>query len=444
MSVDRRPALLRHDHGMGSPDPFSISSPANNEFIKYNSTSGKWENFDLFGTANTWTAQQTVKANGGSFIKAQAYDVAHDSAFNGHLVAASDGTARGFFGSIPADGASYITMYTWDDTLGTPAWNRIFGAVPGAGDLELGATNITWEGNVIANLATAQTWTGAQTFSSLIISDPTVSMTDSSQSAFVRGGDTGFTSVCGGSAISSSNGARITMYGQGHATYPGELYLVPGTAGEVFIYNGSIAKVLETTSAGVQVNETLQVNSTTTPFFIVNSGSGYAPQMWLKENGVQKGVLYYDATNHYQVLRKYSDSSSSSVVSQLILYDNGSVGMADSVNGIVFYVGTTYGGGYYKCQSEQQQTFAGRVASTGTAYRLPSGWTSTKVSTGRYRVTHSLGTSAYTVTAEIDGTTSAVRIGNCTRATTYFDVYVYAYNSTTAIDANVEFILRMD
>lgn len=63
MSVDRRYALLRHDHGLGSPDAFNISSPADGELLHYNSTSAKWENFDLYSATNTWDAVQTFSAN---------------------------------------------------------------------------------------------------------------------------------------------------------------------------------------------------------------------------------------------------------------------------------------------------------------------------------------------------------------------------------------------
>lgn len=45
----------------------------------------------------------------------------------------------------------------------------------------------------------------------------------------------------------------------------------------------------------------------------------------------------------------------------------------------------------------QQGPFAGVVAANGTAVSLPSGWTSAKTNTGRYTVTHNLGTTSYAV-----------------------------------------------
>jgi len=409
------------------------------KFMRVNAGETSLEYYDLINTANIFTQQQTIWGNGvPSMWKSKAYDVAHDSAFQGFSTAASDDTARGFVGSIPSDGSSYVCMYTWNDTLGTPAWNRVFGATPNAKSLELTSTVITFNGKILPNVTDAQTWTGQQTFASLIISDPTVDMTDSAQSVWLRGNDTGFTTVCGGSAVSGTNGARVTMYGNSHATYPGQLYLIAGTAGEVYLYNGAVAKVLETTSAGVQVNGTLQVNSTTTPYFNVNAGAGYAPQMWLKENGVQKGILYYDAINHYMVMRKYLDALSASTASQMLLYDNGDIGFSDSVNSIVFYIGGTNGGGYYRCKGEQQMS----VAAAGTAERLPTGWTCSKLGTGQYRVTHNLGTTSYTAVGIVRNTSVAGTVTCYTYTSTYIDIYTYTAAGGGA-DYAFHFILQL-
>lgn len=43
--------------------------------------------------------------------------------------------------------------------------------------------------------------------------------------------------------------------------------------------------------------------------------------------------------------------------------------------------------------------FSGHVQSNGSAISLPDGWTSSKISTGLYEVTHNLGTTAYAVVA---------------------------------------------
>lgn len=41
--------------------------------------------------------------------------------------------------------------------------------------------------------------------------------------------------------------------------------------------------------------------------------------------------------------------------------------------------------------------YAGRVSSTGSGIRLPAGWSTTKTSTGVYRLTHNLGTTSYSI-----------------------------------------------
>lgn len=46
--------------------------------------------------------------------------------------------------------------------------------------------------------------------------------------------------------------------------------------------------------------------------------------------------------------------------------------------------------------------FVGRVNSAGTALRLPSGWSSTRLGVGRYRVTHNLGTTGYVVIGSVN------------------------------------------
>jgi len=90
---------------------------------------------------NIFTTQQVVQATGGSFIIARAKDVAHDSAFQGHLTQSYTTESRGFFGSIPSDLNSYITAYTWD--TGSPQqWNRVFGAHQLASVLQLSQGNV--------------------------------------------------------------------------------------------------------------------------------------------------------------------------------------------------------------------------------------------------------------------------------------------------------------
>ena len=44
MSVDRRFALLRHDHGFGDPEPISLSSVADGDILQYDSATGKFVN----------------------------------------------------------------------------------------------------------------------------------------------------------------------------------------------------------------------------------------------------------------------------------------------------------------------------------------------------------------------------------------------------------------
>lgn len=47
MSVDRRFALLRHNHGMGEPDPFTLTNVADGDILQYDAATGKWANISF-------------------------------------------------------------------------------------------------------------------------------------------------------------------------------------------------------------------------------------------------------------------------------------------------------------------------------------------------------------------------------------------------------------
>jgi hypothetical protein len=82
--------------------------------------------------------------------------------------------------------------------------------------------------------------------------------------------------------------------------------------------------------------------------------------------------------------------------------------------------------------------YAGQVASAGTAIDLPSGWSSSRPSTGNYTVTHNLGTTNYSI---IPSTTST----NCrwyNKSSNSFDVNIYNNNITpNDVNADFDFIL---
>ena len=64
MSVERRYALLKHDHGLGSPDAFDVSAPANGEVLQYNDTTGKWENAAAAAGTTVYKGSVTSVGNG--------------------------------------------------------------------------------------------------------------------------------------------------------------------------------------------------------------------------------------------------------------------------------------------------------------------------------------------------------------------------------------------
>jgi len=301
-------------------------------------------------------------------------------------------------------------------------------------------------------LGSAQTYTGLATFSGgASVTNLTVGGTNTintswttlgaTQGGFQRGGDTGYTAFTGGSALAAANGAYLSLYGNTHATYPGRLYLVPGTAGEVLMYNSATAKVLETTTGGILVTGSLTANSTTgTSNLVSDAGNGFTPYIFIKENGNNRGTMMYDPVNHWMVVRKYVDATPASVACQLLFYDSGQVRVHDVINSKDFYVGGS--ARYYDMQGEEQMTFAGRVAAAGTSVRLPTGWSSVKNSTGDYTVTHNLGTGNYTITCEMLGNTGEWYVYSL--AANSFGIRTYNLNTTTLTDKQWMFIMRMD
>jgi hypothetical protein len=88
--------------------------------------------------------------------------------------------------------------------------------------------------------------------------------------------------------------------------------------------------------------------------------------------------------------------------------------------------------------------YSGRVAAAGTAIKLPSGWSSTKTATGKYTITHNLGTTNYTIVAIANirfATWEAI-------ATNTFTIYIYGHDNVSGDmlfqDAAFHFILIKD
>lgn len=84
--------------------------------------------------------------------------------------------------------------------------------------------------------------------------------------------------------------------------------------------------------------------------------------------------------------------------------------------------------------------YAGRITSTGTAATLPTGWSFTRVRTGEYTITHSLGTSSYQVVATPSVPSSAGIAYVETKGTNSFTVQL-TDTSATAFDGNIDFLV---
>jgi hypothetical protein len=117
------------------------------EFLQVNAGATAYENVDFRAESISWTGNHDYLVAAGTVGNTlKPADASGDGAFNGLLIRHSDSTYRGFFGSIPGDGGSYFCAYTWDTTLGTPAWNRALGANPDCKTLQLLSTGMTYDG----------------------------------------------------------------------------------------------------------------------------------------------------------------------------------------------------------------------------------------------------------------------------------------------------------
>ncbi|MCP4986079.1 MAG: hypothetical protein GY928_08435 [Colwellia sp.] len=94
-------------------------------------------------------------------------------------------------------------------------------------------------------------------------------------------------------------------------------------------------------------------------------------------------------------------------------------------------------------ENQQVNFYHGRVPASGSPLGGNSGFTSSKVSTGRYKVTHNLGNSNYTLTFGPLATTGQSSANMLTQNTTYFEVKVTDLAGTLA-DDGVYFMLIPD
>lgn len=88
--------------------------------------------------------------------------------------------------------------------------------------------------------------------------------------------------------------------------------------------------------------------------------------------------------------------------------------------------------------------FRGRINADGTAERLPSGWTSTKILTGKYRIQTNLGTDSYTVAVTIDNAFADARASYSRELTFYSFIVVTALDGTGLYDYPFSFFVMLD
>ena len=235
---------------------------------------------------------------------------------------------------------------------------------------------------------------------------------------FYKNNDTGALILMGGSAWAAANSAYISLSGNSHATVPGQMTLVPGTSGEIKLYNGATQVALVTESTGVEVKGVVRVGTW-------DGGAGYGG---LTRTG--------GGTNSYMII---ADGTSTFISTPSA---SGVINLRPGINGVGSGGNFIVGMSDYNYNGKSQVSYGFNVDSAGTGYGLPSGWSTSKVATGQYRITHNKGDTNYTVNANIFTAAATLRVGYISRAANTCDIFVYGYNNTTATDSSLDIIFH--
>lgn len=403
----------------------------NLKHLRVNSGATGTEWFDLFGTANTWTAEQTFSSNWTNLVHSTA-SLGFDSvdapdAYPYKRITCNDGGGNWNFRA----GEYFDASLKYAETgSGSAAVTLSFESQAGVIDMHTVDSTGAVAGNAIAGYGTQylQNGTGFHQFyvNGTKILDLNTSMDvvgtielQNTNGFVAKVDNSGLMAVLGGSTFAASSGAYVSMYGTSHGTNPGQLYLVPGTGSTVNILNGAAQNVLKTESTGL-LCKNIRIGDW-------DGGSAY---QGLTRNG--------GATNSYTILANTTDTFiSTPSASGVINLRPGVNGVGGGGNFVITMSGYTY-------NNEEQTKYHGRVNSAGTALRLPSGWTSSRISAGRYRITHGLGSNAYSVTATAAVSTGVGYMAQYANITANaFDIYIVRHDNVPS-DINCDFILVLD
>lgn len=136
------------------------------KFLRANAGETSLEYYNLFDSYNTWTKNQTFQDNvSQTILQVKPGSVTYDAALNGMIVYKSDGSPRGFFGSIPDSVANYFNIWVWNDALGTPAWNAAIGVYRDSVQCSFHNAGLLVDGSEVTRESRNNSFTGSNTFS---------------------------------------------------------------------------------------------------------------------------------------------------------------------------------------------------------------------------------------------------------------------------------------
>lgn len=276
-------------------------------------------------------------------------------------------------------------------------------------------------------LGSANTFTAAQTISGAILNLTSADGTaGATLRAMQRGGTTKWSDYISGSAgsyaynlLNDSASAILTIYQDAKA-----LLL---TSGGITYDGQSIARVgtTNTFTAAQQFQGGIGINCNAS-----GAQQAYLPGDTKIYEYNTSGVAYLTATQY--------GGSGNNINLYLRTY---SVGSANNAIYAAHNCKTlNLGASVYAWDGETQTTFHGRVNSTGTAVRLPSGWTCSRLSLGTYRVTHNLANTNLSPTVTpYNNTADGARVQ--TIAANYVDINIYSAGALA--DSYFHFQLQM-
>lgn len=254
------------------------------------------------------------------------------------------------------------------------------------------------------------------------------------------------------SYIQSTNTGTIYSYDRSAASW-GKISI----GGSPLVLNGDTST--ENYAVGVGVNSPKSVSSAYSSMQVGNSvwlmsgegSSSTVDGMYLTANANYDGSWRYmitekaasiqswDGNIHFEVAPSGTAGDVVSWATAMSLFNTGGVVIGGASGGDKGAGTLNTQGAIYE-NGNRQTIYSGSLYSDGTASDLPPSWSSSKVTTGQYRITHNMGTLQY-VPMPASGVVGVVPLV-CGHSTNYFDICFRDSATKSASDAGSYFMVH--